>query len=389
MKILYDYQCFMDTYGGISNCFVQLIKHLPSEVRYQIGIVDSDNVHLRESGLVEVQPIRLSRKTFIRKEHFPTKGHLYDFYKSLFPMHTSEGVNVRRSLELLRSGQFDVFHPTYFHPYFLPYLGRTPFVLTIHDMTSEIVHDHNIQKKWKRLLAPKAAHIVTVSENSKRDIVAILGIPEEKITVIYHEAPDDMPMPSASLFPFPYLLYTGQRGGYKMFEPMMRAIASVLKRHEELHVVCTGGEFSKGEVKMLRELGLEERVHQRYVSDAELQCLYAHARCFMYPSMYEGFGIPILEAFKQQCPVLLNQASCFPEIAKDAALFFHLDRSSGNVAEVLESFLNQSKGEIQSLLERQSRRLRDFSWEKSARQLCKVYECVADGSSSGTSMPLR
>ena len=174
-----------------------------------------------------------------------------------------------------------------------------------------------------------------------------------------------------------------------MFEPMMRGIAPVLKQHEELHVVCTGVEFTKGEIKMLRELGFEERVHQRYVSDAELQCLYAHARCFIYPSMYEGFGIPILEAYKQQCPVLLNQSSCFPEIAQDAALFFHLDHSSSNIAEVLESFLNKSQGEIQPLLEQQSRRLRDFSWEKSAQQLSEVYERVIDGSASGTSMPLR
>jgi len=376
MNVLYDYQCFMDAYGGISNCFVQLIRHLPAQVHWQIGVVDSDNVHLRQSGLVPVQPVRLSRRTFISPRHFPSKGHLYDLYKRLFPLRTSEGVNINRTLQLLASGRFDVFHPTYFHPYFLKHVGGTPFVITIHDMTSEIVHDHNIQKRWKRQLAPLAAHIVTVSENSKRDIVRLLGVPEEKITVIYHAAPDDVVLPAQPLFSFPYLLYVGQRGGYKLFQPMLRQIAPVLQRHPQLHVVCTGSPFRSHERQLIASLGLSERVHQRYVSDAELQSLFRDATAFIYPSMYEGFGIPILEAYKHDCPVLLNHASCFPEIAGDAALFFHLGADGGDVAGCLEQFLSWSPAQRDALLQRQRQRLQHFSWQQSAQQLAAVYERV-------------
>ena len=105
----------------------------------------------------------------------------------------------------------------------------------------------------------------------------------------------------------------------------------------------------------------------------ELQNLYAHALCFIYPSVYEGFGIPILEAYSANCPVLLNYASCFPEIAQDAALYFHLDDNSSDLDVIMESFLQMSEYEREVLLNKQRQRLEYFSWQKSARELANIY----------------
>ena len=377
-KVLYDYQGFMEHHGGVSNSFVQLISHLPESIKYDIGIVDSDNEHLKHSNIADVQPCRLLRRNFIKKEHFPTKGHLYDMYKWLFPYKTSEATNEKRVIELLQREKYDVFHPTYFHPYFLKYIKDTPFVLTIHDMTPERAKQHDKQKKWKRLLAPKAAHIIAVSESTKNDVVEMLGISPSKISVIYHAAPDNQTSVEPPIFSdFPYILFVGRRGGYKNFGPMVRSMAPILRNHPQLHLVCTGNPFTAEEETFLKELGISDQTIQYYAADTELQNLYANACCFIFPSEYEGFGIPILEAYNAHCPVLLNNASCFPEIAQDAALFFNMNSEGTNLAEVLEDFLSWDNSKRRELITRQDERLKFFSWEKSARQLSEIYEKVA------------
>ena len=104
--------------------------------------------------------------------------------------------------------------------------------------------------------------------------------------------------------------------------------------------------------------------------------MYANALCFVFPSLYEGFGIPILEAWKCGCPVILNKKSCFPEIAKDAAVYFTLDDDYSDLDKVMEAFLSMSVNEKELLLQRQNKRLLDFSWKKSAEMLLDVYKGV-------------
>ena len=106
--------------------------------------------------------------------------------------------------------------------------------------------------------------------------------------------------------------------------------------------------------------------------------LYAHALCFIYPSMNEGFGIPILEAYAACCPVFLNHKSCFPEIAADAAVYFHLDDKDGDLLDQLVSFLQETPEQKKRLLDKQKERLSYFSWDKSVADLLKVYQLVGN-----------
>ena len=99
--------------------------------------------------------------------------------------------------------------------------------------------------------------------------------------------------------------------------------------------------------------------------------------CFVYTSEYEGFGIPILEAYQADCPVLLNQTSCFPEIAGDAAVYFHLTEEDSNLVEMLDKVYSMSSDEKFALLEKQKERLAHYSWEKSAKQLAAIYQSLA------------
>lgn len=104
--------------------------------------------------------------------------------------------------------------------------------------------------------------------------------------------------------------------------------------------------------------------------------LYKYAKAFIYPSLYEGFGIPILEAYAMECPVLLAKESCFPEIAGDAALYFKLNSKENTLTPLLEDFAKMSSEEIDSLISKQNKQLQKYSWEKSARQLADVYKSV-------------
>lgn len=380
MKVLYDYQTFnAQQYGGVSNCFVKLIENLPNNIDYEIAVLESDNVHLRESGLVsELSHRRLSERNFISKKNYPGKSFLYHALSVLLPQTTSLGRNRLFSINALEKGDFDIFHPTFFHSYFLPHLKGKPYVLTVHDMISEIYwKGKDVVAKRKPELCEKAAHIVAVSEKTKQDLIEILKVPENKVTVIYHGAPDyythteEKPMIEGK-----YVLYVGLRAHYKSFLLMMKDLLPSLLRHKDIKVVCAGPIFDSEEKKYLHKSKIEDRVIQMSVNDKELMNLYSNALCFIYPSQYEGFGIPILESYAAHCPVLLNHASCFPEIAGDASIYFHLNNESSDLEDVFEHFLNSYNSIRGDLIERQDIRLSHFSWKKSAQLLAEVYASI-------------
>lgn len=384
MKILYDYQAFdMQCFGGVSNCFVKLIENLPKGYDYEIALRESDNIHLKDSCLkVRFESRKLYEGNFIRRKKFKGRGWLYRRFEDFFPRVTSHGRNQQCSINALRKGDFDVFHPTFFHPYFLKYLNGKPYVLTIHDMIPELFFSNkHKQVRWKPILCERASHIIAVSEKTKEDLVNILHVPEEKINVIYHGAPEiKYNSLSKPIIDGRYILYVGQRSNYKNFLPMMKSLVPVLKRHSDINVICTGPELQNSELSELKKIGIVQRVLHYNVTDEMLANLYTHALFFIYPSSYEGFGIPILEAYNAHCPVFLNDASCFPEIAKDAAIYFHLDNSSSNLEQVVEKFLNENIIERNNLIVKQNKRLVDFSWSKSAIQLADVYQLVINKS---------
>ncbi len=380
----------MQKYGGVSRCFVELYKHMPSNIEVKIGIHETENAYLRELQLGV--PKWQDYKQFILPFHFPLKGRLFAYYNHLkynLPYQSGNELyfggyeyQKNRIIKELQLGNYDIFHPTFFDHYFLPHLNGKPFVLTIHDMIPELYPQYfdsekNGQIIGKRKLAPLASAIIAVSEKTKEDVIRILGVPDEKVHVVYHGCSFPMVEHTLSIYNFPYILYVGDRNIYKNFDLFVHEVAKNLIRHPELKVVCTGRAFNSRELSMLEDLGITDRFLQHWVkTDDEFYSLYHHAACFVYPSEYEGFGIPILEAYKADCPVFLNHASCFPEIAGDAAIYFTLKRDESNLAEVMEDFLAMDDAQIESLKQRQRERLNLYSWEKSALQLAKVYESV-------------
>ena len=139
MKVLYDHQAFtIQSHGGVSRCFAELYKNLPNEISASISLKESDNVYIKEMHLTGTHFKKNGFNNFICRRPFPGKWHLYLWYHKLWKHNDNKDINLIHSIEVLEKGEYDIFHPTYYSDYFLPYLKGKPFVLTIHDMTPEL-----------------------------------------------------------------------------------------------------------------------------------------------------------------------------------------------------------------------------------------------------------
>jgi len=316
------------------------------------------------------------------KQLFPFRGsgRIYNLLSGLSILSTCENENRRYAIEALKKGAFDIFHPSFFDSYFLPYLNGKPYVVTVHDMTPEKFPQYfpknNIQIQFKKKYLSQAAGIVAVSENTKKDIVEILRIPEERITVIHHGGPDVRAVTSPPIVQGCYFLYVGNRDDYKNFIQTLRDFAAVSEKMGNTKLVCTGKPLTSREQSLIKELGLRDRILQKYVSDDELHNLYTYAVAFIYPSLYEGFGMPILEAYSCGCPVMLNYRSCFPEIAGNAALYFNSDGICSDLPDKLVEMLQMSEGKRQELIKQGFERLKMFSWKESSMKLFHLYDTI-------------
>ncbi len=360
MKILYDHQTFgLQKFGGISRYFVELMSRLPEGYEFDNSIVLSDNVYLNGASdkLAKGRPFR-----HVVRGDFRIKAL----------------VNKIDSLRRVRAGRFDVFHPTYYDPYFLKSLKR-PYVITVHDMIHEKFREMFSPKdkteKFKKEVVAKADKIIAISQNTKKDIIDIYGIPDDRIEVIYHghSRSERQAVPVDGL-PDKYILFVGQRGGYKNFDRLLRAFARIHRIYPEIKLVCTGQVFGGQEMADISSLRLEDAVYRYFVSDAQLEYLYNKALCFVFPSLYEGFGIPILESFAARCPIALSNTSCFPEIARDGGLYFD-PYDEDSVYETLMKLIDDSslRGE---LVAKGSAILQNYSWDKMAAATAEVYGSV-------------
>lgn len=385
MRVLYDYQAFdMQPHGGVSRCFAELYQRLPSTIEAKIGVQETNNIYLQQLGFHKQRslyenffiPGKSLAKDLVYKLYYNFYYHQYSRWDR-WPAH-----NRFYTIKLLKEGNFDILHPTFFDDYFLDYLGNKPFVLTIHDMIPELYPQFypqdNFQIVKKKILIPKANHIITVSNHTKEDLIRLFHISEDKISVIHHGASTKPYICSQdNLFDFPYILYVGDRQFYKNFGWFSKACLPILNKYKDIKVVCTGKPFDSQEIEFFKDNRVEDRfVHKFVTSNQMMFDAYHNALVFVYPSAYEGFGIPILEAYKANCPVMLNEASCFPEIAGDAAIYFSIDESGSNFANQFEKFMSLSDVQRKDLLKKQQERLKRYTWQEAARKLTAVYEKI-------------
>ena len=388
MNVLHDHQIFeMQRFGGVSRYFYELWRHAEhAGFSSQIALKYCKSHLLLHDEILRdaLAAFDESFAEFLPDKTFPGKGHLFTLKKHFFGKQEKERkrtANRTHTLELLSRNRYDLFHPTYYNPYFLDALKGRPFVLTVFDMIHEIFPEYfkltERVSRHKQQLCQAASRIIAISEQTKRDLVQIFQIAPEKVDVIYlgnslHPVAEAQSLDTTSI-PEKYLLFTGSRKHYKNFYFFLRAVAEFFHEDSALRLVCAGEPFSQEERAFFTTIDLQEgQICHVKSNDAMLAHLYRHALAFVFPSIYEGFGIPILEAFACGCPAILSNTSSLPEVGGDAAIYF-APKDWRSIQEAVDKVI--SHAEIRNdLIIKGYERLKLFSWETTARKTCDVYK---------------
>lgn len=289
----------------------------------------------------------------------------------------------------------DVFHVPYFAP---PLFPRTPTVVTIHDVIPLRLPAYRAGKKveaYMRLVAQaahKASLIITVSQHAKQDMIDALHLPAERIRVTYEAAGDEyVPITdSATLAQMRarygvgerYIFYLGGLDQRKNVPQLVRAFAHLYKQLEQpdLQLFISGNpDKQKGPLfpdprPIAEEAGVADRVIYRFVEDEDKPAAYSGASLFVFPSLYEGFGLDPLEAMSCGAPVVCSNRTSLPEVVGDAAITVDPTDTQALV-EAMRSVLTDS-ALANDLRARSLRRAAQFNWRKTAAETLAIYEEV-------------
>jgi len=364
MTIRYDYQIFCEQpYGGISRYFYELIHRLQLKpgVDIQLDILSADNIFLEQ----------LRGKTAWNEVQFKGKKDLNRLLSNVYDSFAS------------RMQPFDIFHPTYYNKSSLSRAAGRPMVITVHDMIDERFHSN--KKEFENILSVRAKHIqqatriIAVSQNTRKDLIELCGVPEKKIETIYHGNSFDKNSERhrlPRLLENDYILYTGKRYAYKNFMRFAESLVPILKDNPSLQLICAGGgPFKASELNQFNQLGIQKQVeYHPILTDETLASLYNHAIALVYPSLYEGFGLPIIEAFACSCPVITSAGSSTGEIAGDAAILID-PNNTYDITEKIWEVMNNStlQGE---LIQKGHARAAQFNWDKTAQQTFELYQSL-------------
>ncbi len=284
----------------------------------------------------------------------------------------------------------DIVYNTTHHAIFLT---RVPQIMTIHDLlpikfSKRHITQHYYFKYVLKFFLHKCLHVFTVSENSKKDIHNFYHVDEEKINVIYNGYNEQIFQPVQGKSQLKeklsgsYMLMLGASYSHKNVKRVIEAFAKV--KHEiNCDLVISGGrnQYIESLKECVKNRGLGIRVHFiDYVPFSDLPELYSRAKIFLFPSLYEGFGIPVIEAMACGCPVLTSNVSSLPEVCGNAAYYvdpYSVDNIAAGMTKLLEDVSLR-----QELIQKGFERIKMFSWEKSAKQILDIIRKIDNENSN-------
>jgi glycosyltransferase involved in cell wall biosynthesis len=364
MRILYDGKIYeMQAAGGVNRYFANIISRLPKDFTPALTTCKPQDVNY---------PAHPNLKTFFYKR--------YGFR----PMQASYWLEKYYFRAVASFNPLDVVHPTYYSLLTRQEVNkcRYPVVLTVWDMIHEIFAERldpsgqEVENKRKAISAAQA--IICISENTKKDLLERYPLAEGKITVTYLASEIDASLShgSEAVSSRPYYLYVGGRDAtYKNFDGLLSAFAKAVSVRPDIALCVVGSPFNDAEKKRIAELKLTDHIeHYRYANDRHLAKLYRCSVAFVYPSLYEGFGIPPLEAMSCGTVVVASNCSSIPEVVGDAGILFN-PRATGDLADILLSLLDNPT-ERDRLIAKGHQRAQVFSWDKTVAQTLDVYRSV-------------
>lgn len=368
MKIVYDHQVFsLQDAGGATRYFYELIRHLRNRKHISLRLLLGLNHSVYP--LAELN----GSNSVIVSSRSRLKPGIVRYVTNEF---------LSNSLSIAR-GRCDIYHPTLYRR--VPLIRGRRVVVTHHDCTHELFphlfKNAEMVVRNKRRLYAEADAIICVSESSRKDLLRFYPVEEQRTYVIHHGfAPfaeariDDLPDGISS---FRYILFVGARSGYKNFRSLLEAYKATGAAFDYDLVAVGGGKFAADELQAIEQLDIAKRVRLiPLATDALLASLYRNAALFVYPSLYEGFGFPPLEAMSLGCPVLTSRASSMPEICGDAAFYFDPGDPDALAASLCE-VLSEGRDKLQ-MREKGYEQVSRYRWDRTAEQTLEVYRSTLD-----------
>lgn len=357
------------------NLLTQFKKYASHDVRFLVYLREAPKLHLpRENQYFRY---KIVWGPFLWLRFFlPLQLRIDYFWQQM-----------RRNLRLTHVRFHAFFAPAHYSPAWLP--QGCKLVVTIHDLAYEFFQDEFLKKDlyklhhWTIQSVVKASSIIAVSKNTREDIIRVYNVPQEMV----HTIPNGFtPMKIATpkqtmlihghdykLVPFKYLLYVGTLQPRKNISTLIYAFALFLKENPDYQLIIAGkkGWLYNDIFSLTRKLKLEHAVHMvGYVTEQEKYHLYNKAFCFVMPSLYEGFGLPILEAFSAGCPVVSSNASSLPEVGGSAALYFD-PKNANSLLERLRALEKDLKVRNE-VIEKGELQMHKFAWEYCAEATLQV-----------------
>lgn len=366
MRIAFDHQIFgWQEYGGISRYAYELAAGLSTACKQEVAIISP----LYVNRYLAHAPQQLNIQG-VQVPSFKGSGRVYRAINSLL---------ARSAIKRFAP---DIVHETYYAADGVA-PRKAKVVLTVYDMIHERFPEYfsivSPTRREKALAVARADHVICISEQTRTDLIELLGVPPAKTSVV-HLGFSLTAAPQVSIedgeMSRQFVLYVGSRTGHKNFVGLLNAYAGSRFLMDEFDLVCFGGgELTAKEKELVNQMGIPAgRVRQVSGNDSLLGFYYQSARAFVYPSLYEGFGIPPLEAMSFGCPVVCSNTSSVPEVVGDAAeLFDPADHDS--IKKAIENVVGNNELR-KSLIERGRTRVSCFSWERCARETLDIYRRV-------------
>jgi len=272
----------------------------------------------------------------------------------------------------------EIVHNTFYLPHGLAGAKGAKRIVTIHDMIPELLPKTRRRLDMltmKRRYVDQADHIICVSAATRGDLIRLYPEITAPISVVHHGVdPVFTPnVPKWSDLPEQYVLFVGNRGQYKDADILVQAFAQFAKQVPDVTLLFVGGgEFTAKETKLMNTLGITRFVRQRSLPDAEMSSAYGNALFTVFPSRFEGFGLPAVESMASGTATILANATSLPEVGGEAALYFE----SGDVNDLAQHMLTLASDPVlrTNLAKAGIAQAEKFSWVKCARQTADVYQ---------------
>jgi glycosyltransferase involved in cell wall biosynthesis len=365
MRVTYDHQIFsQQVYGGVSRYFFEVARRIRTFDRYSVEVLSPVfvNKYLKADSSLKVWGIFVNQLPRPRRVVQSLNGEIVRWK--------------------LHHEQPDIVHETY-------YLGRklapsnSRTVLTVYDMIHEkfpqFFPADDKTRQIKKAAVARADHVICISENTRADLIDLLGVSREKTSVTHlaHTVSAQKTEPLNRPGNRPYIAYVGVRFGYKNFVGFIRAFGESTFLRSTFSIVCFGGgAFTPEEREEMTRVGLQaDQVILMNGADEILQSVYRGAEAFAYPSLYEGFGLPPLEAMSAECPVVCSRTSSLPEICGDAAEYFDPTEPESIATSIEHAVSSTRRKELVALGLLQ---IQKFSWDHCATQTAAVYDAVSE-----------